>query len=146
MPALTPVKVLKKIVPEQIKATAQDEAPPGEPHDVADLCTLLSFVAMDRTIFAGRLRIEWTNTPPGEGISKEIPTLRTEAVIVRRQGSKGCIIDDRLAQGRVMMGVAPAVDKERQQVKILELFAGQGDGVINRCHGMTIYHSRRTLN
>lgn len=145
-PALTPVKVLKKIVPEQIKSAAQDKMPPGETHDVADFCPLLGFIAMDRTIFAGRLRIERTSTPPGDGISQEIPTLRTESVIVRSQGSKGGITGDRLAQSSVMMGVAPAVNKERQQVKVLELFAGQGDRVINRRHGVNIYHPGCTLN
>lgn len=117
---MTPVKVLKKIVPEQIKAATQDQIPAGEAHDIANLGTPLRFITMDRAIFTGRLRVERAGTASGNGIIQKLPALWTKAITVSGQIRKDEIILQRPALCRLMLLPAPAINKTRQQAKIFE--------------------------
>ena len=116
---------------------------PGETHNVANFRALLRFVTVDRTIFAGRLRLQRTSATPGDGIIEEFTTLGAESAIVPSKRGKRGVTGHRLGRCRVVMRVAPAGDKERQHTKILELFAGQGEGKIRRFHRVTIHHLGR---
>jgi hypothetical protein len=101
---------------------------------------------MDRTIFTDRLRIERTSAAPGNGISKELPTLRAEPLIGPVKAKQPGIIADEFACRRIMLRFTPAGDKERQQAKILQFFAAQLRWHILIFHVATIHHPGRALN
>lgn len=75
---LTSVKILKKVMPEQIKTSAQNKTASREAHDFANLFTVNGLIAVDRALFTDRLRIERTAAPPGDGIVEEFTATITE--------------------------------------------------------------------
>jgi hypothetical protein len=80
-------------VPEKIEATAQDQAPTGETHDLPHLLSVTRPEAMDVAMLAGRLRVEGAPDSAGKGVLEKLPALAAEMKTLQSQALQSRFAD-----------------------------------------------------
>jgi len=107
---------------------------PGKAHDLANLFTMPGFVAMDRTVLAGRLLLERAAQAPLEGIGQKTGAFRADRVLVERQPAQFFFGRGQDAAGSGVM--SPAVDRGEQSEdpEVLEFAACE------RLRGVLLFH------
>jgi len=83
--ALTGVKILEKITPEQVQAPAPDQVLPGKAHDFTYFLSVAGLETVDLAMLAGRFVSEGATQAPLESIQQEVPALRADGVFVQRK-------------------------------------------------------------
>jgi hypothetical protein len=75
----------KKIMPQQVQASAFDQILAGEAHDLTNLFTMSWPIAMDIAVFAAWTVFERTSNPSLACIDQKVPAFRAKRVSVQRQ-------------------------------------------------------------
>jgi hypothetical protein len=71
-------------MPEEVKAPFFDQSLSGITHDLTDFFAVTRAIAMEGTVFTGRLLFQGTVEPTVNGIEQKILTVHTAAIFFQR--------------------------------------------------------------
>jgi hypothetical protein len=116
----------KKIVPEQVQPSPQNQAFTGKGHYLPDFCPVFLAIAVDRAVLAGGFRLQRAFAQPLNGISHKPSTCVAELDIFPEQVADcGCKTDYTPRILFIMPVSAVNLDEFSQDLEVFSLSAGK---------------------
>jgi len=133
-------------MPEQIDSPTPNKVPAGKAHDFPHPLPVPGAVAVNRAMLADRFRIKGTAQPPGKGVGKKPPAVRTKPVPLQAKSLKSGLVRFEVVPLAFirMMGSAIYCGKKGQHLEVLAFPAGQCRSLISgSVHGNQYRRERK---